>query len=699
MADRRWRPAITGMALALATAVPMVTYGPASAAPTPQARLSITSVSNPRPGLVSGGQVLIRVVPAGSRPTTVTANGHDVATRRQPDGSLLGLVTGLREGADSVEARQSGHRATLRVTNHPITGPVLSGRQQLPFYCETQAFGLPAAEQPYCAAPTQVSYQYRTTAGAYAPLPDPSTRPADLATATVDGRQVPYVVRVERGTIDRAVYEIAALYDGAAPSPVTPDRSWNGKLVYTFGGGCNAGYHQGRTTGGVLNDLFLAQGYAVASSTLNVLDNNCSPIISAEAAMMVKEHFVESYGPVRHTIGWGGSGGAIQQYDIAENYPGIVDGIIPGVSFPDPLSTAGPVADCRLLDRFFAGTGAAFTAAQKKAIAGFNDYTTCPSWDQTFASRSTATGSCDPAIPVAARWDPVTNPGGVRCNSNEQLVNQLGRDPATGFVRSTLDNEGLQYGLAALKAGTITPAEFTALNAAVGGLDHTGEPVARRTVADPKALNAVYADDLVNAASQGLTRTPVIDQRTDLDLAGQFGDIHTTEWSFVMRQRLLRSTGTAAGQVIIESDASPAETTAAAVYELDAMDRWLTAIDADHSGRDLRHKVLADRPGDLGDGCYLSATTRIRQSLTYPPGGRCGAAYPVAADTRMAAGEGLSMDVMKCALKPLDFGDYPVTFTAAERKQLSATFRTGVCDHTRPGAGQRPPIGTWRTYR
>ena len=71
---------------------------------------------------------------------------------------------------------------------------------------------------------------------------------------------------------------------------------------------------------------------------------------------------------------------------------------------------------------------APLTAAQKKAIAGVNDYTTCVSWDQTFASRSTATDSCNAAIPVSARWDPVTNPGGVKCNSNEQFVNQLGRD-------------------------------------------------------------------------------------------------------------------------------------------------------------------------------------------------------------------------------------------------------------------------------
>src|SRR5262249_51623547 len=155
---------------------------------------------------------------------------------------------------------------------------------------------------------------------------------------TVFGQQVPYIIRLEQGVIDRAVYQIAALWDGKDPSPFTPDSSWNRKLVYTFGGGCNAGYHQGRGTGGGISDQFLKQGFAVASSSLNVLDNNCSPIISAEAAMMVKEHFIETYGPVVYTMGSGASGGGIQQYDIAESYPGILDGIVPTIGFPDPLT-------------------------------------------------------------------------------------------------------------------------------------------------------------------------------------------------------------------------------------------------------------------------------------------------------------------------------------------------------------------------
>ena len=309
------------------------------------------------------------------------------------------------------------------------------------------------------------------------PLADPATIPADAATATVNGQSVPYIVRVETGVIDRAVYQIAALYDGQAPSPLQPDTSWNGKLVYTFGGGCNSGYHQGTSTGGVLDDQFLSLGYAVASSTLNVLDNNCSTIISAEAAMMVKEHFIDTYGPVQFTIGWGGSGGAIQQYEIADSYPGILDGIIPSISFPDPLTTAGPVTDCRLLDSFFAGaSGSSFTTAQKTAIAGYNDYTTCVSWDDTFANRSTATGSCDPTIiPPAEQWSP-TNPNGIICNSNEQIVNQLGVDPATGFPNSPLDNVGVQYGLAALDSGAITPAQFATLNASIGGMNFAGVP-------------------------------------------------------------------------------------------------------------------------------------------------------------------------------------------------------------------------------
>jgi hypothetical protein len=699
---RPWLAGAAVLAIAAGAAAPAVARA-ATAAPALPGRLALISVSNPRPELVSGGEVLIRVrVPAGVRPADVrvTSDGSNVtgSFAAQSDGSLLGLVTGLREGRNLLTATSRGQLAALVVTDHPSTGPVFSGRQQLPFFCQTTSLGLAASTMPDCSAPTVVTFVYLNTAGQFVPLADPTSRPADLATTTVNGRTVPFIVRLETGTIDRAIYQIAALYDGQAPSPLRPDTSWNGKLIYTFGGGCDAGFHQGTATGGVLSSQFLGQGYAVASSTLNVLDTNCSTIISAEAAMMVKEHFIDTYGPVQFTIGEGASGGAIQQYEIADSYPGILDGIIPTISFPDPLTTAGPVTDCHLLDQFFAGPGASFTAAQKQAIAGYNDFTTCQSWDLTFANRATATGSCNPAIPVADQWNAVTNPHGVICNSNEQIVNQVGTDPQTGFPNSTLDNTGVQYGLAALKSGAITPAQFALLNADIGGLDFTGAASAQRSSASQVALNAVYADDLYNGVTQGLRSTPVIDGREDLDEAGFGNDIHTTDWSFVMRARLLTFNGTDGNQVIIESQPTAADQAAATQYELSEMDAWLTAIRADHSGRSPRAKVLADRPSSLSDGCYLSATDLFHQTLTDPATGQCAAQYPVGSNPRTVAGESLTMTALKCNLEPLNFSAYPVTFTAAEQQELRQAFPSGVCDYARPGVGFREPIAPWLSY-
>jgi hypothetical protein len=717
---RRCLPVAAGLGV-LALIAP-TTPASASASSSPSGSRSgaiqVIDVSNSRPQFASGGEALleVKVPPAEHGPVQVLADGRDVTSvfARQADGTLLGLVTGLRQGDNTILARTAGtggqaqgRSGLLHVVNHPITGPVFSGPQQTPFICQTQAFGLPPAVSPLCSAPTQVSYLYFNTAGQFVPLADPSSRPADLATATVNGKQVPYIVRLEQGTIDRAVYQVAALYDGRAPDPVQPDTSWNGKLVYTFGGGCDAGFHQGTSTGGVLEDLFLSQGYAVASSTLNVLQTNCSTIISAEAAMMVKEHFIDTYGPVRYTIGWGASGGAIQQYDIADAYPGILNGIIPGLSFPDPATTGGPVSDCRLLDDYFGYSGPTpgqspstvfngFTVAQMTAVAGYSDYESCVSWDQAFANAVTATGSCDPSIPVSLLWNPVTNPNGVKCSLAEQFVNQLGVDPKTGFPRNPLDNVGVQYGLAALDRGQITPAQFAALNAGIGGYDVAGNHVAQRTEADPRALQAAYQDDVVLSGAQGLTKTPTIDMRDYADAAGFGLDIHTASWSFVTRQRLEQS-GAAGNQVIIENSLDPATIAQVSEFELAQMDQWLNAITSDTSGRPLSVKVGSDKPTNLTDGCFLNGAY-VHETLTYGGHGPCDTQFPAFSDPRLVAGEPLAENVLKCQLKPLDFRDYPVTFTPAEQAELRAAFPTGVCDYQRPGVGQQPPVGTWLNY-
>ncbi len=188
---------------------------PGHRSPSEVATLTVTSVSNSasgpdqrRTGTASHPGHRRRLAPAWR---VTAANGRPVTTafRMQPDGTALGLVTGLRQGRNEIAVSSGQERARLTLDDHPISGPVFSGKQQQPFYCETTAYGLAPAVQPLCSAPTIVSYQYRTTAGAFVALPDPSARPADLAVAEVNGHPVPYIVRVETGTIDRAVYQTA----------------------------------------------------------------------------------------------------------------------------------------------------------------------------------------------------------------------------------------------------------------------------------------------------------------------------------------------------------------------------------------------------------------------------------------------------------------------------------------------------------
>jgi len=132
----------------LSTVVLVVSAAPTFAATADHrgAQLAITSVSNPKPSLISGGNVLVRVT-GSSRIPKLTVDGRTTGAtvHSQPDGSWLALIGGLRNGVHHIDAKSGHESADLRVTNHAITGPVFSGAQQLPFICETQAYGLPAA--------------------------------------------------------------------------------------------------------------------------------------------------------------------------------------------------------------------------------------------------------------------------------------------------------------------------------------------------------------------------------------------------------------------------------------------------------------------------------------------------------------------------------------------------------------------------
>ena len=91
----------------------------------------------------------------------------------------------------------------------------------------------------------------------------------------------------------------------------------------------------------------------VATSSLNIYANNCNDVVSAEAAMMTKELVIERYGPLKYTMGNGGSAASMQQHLLVENYPGLLDGLTTSQVFEDHWTQVQGSLDCRVLMHYF----------------------------------------------------------------------------------------------------------------------------------------------------------------------------------------------------------------------------------------------------------------------------------------------------------------------------------------------------------
>jgi hypothetical protein len=148
--------------------------------------------------------------------------------------------------------------------------------------------------------------------------------------------------------------------------------------VYIFGGGLRAACRQGILFDWASDQALLGQGYATATSTFNTFDSNSNDVVSAETLSMVREYFIKRYGEPVHSIGWGGSGEAMQQFLIAQNYPGLLDGIVFYISFPDNVTYLRSIAgDCSLLAQAFSTSRLTFTDEQKTAVSGFASWRDC----------------------------------------------------------------------------------------------------------------------------------------------------------------------------------------------------------------------------------------------------------------------------------------------------------------------------------
>ena len=672
------------------------------------------SVLSNRADLISGGDALVEVKwpPGGNvSAATVSLNGTPVTASFavRPNGRYMGLVTGMKDGGNVVLARYSGGAAQITITNHPIGGPVFSGPQVQPWVCQTAGStggrggpgggrgGVPSpplgpAVDAECNAPTVFFYVYRTTGNQFAAYDPAKPRPADMATTTTDaGVTVDYIVRIERGTMDRGIHEIAVLYDPAKPwTPWERQPQWNGKLYIPFGAGCEFSHSQGNP-GSVQNDMALSRGFMVASSSNTQYGTHCNDVLSAETVMMLKEHITETYGEIRYTMSTGGSGGAHQQNLLSSDYPGLLQGIMPSQHFQDTWTPYREFADCGLLARFYAGqvtAGTPWTETQKARTDGHATASICEGPVSTFMASRTFT-YLGPAVSQGCAENPWTwspaNPTGVRCTLQDYQEAVFGKrapdanDPV-GYARRPLDNVGLQYGLVALKNGDITPQMFVDLNAGIGCYDINSVWQSQRCRADPGAVKIAYSSGRITNGKQ-MAKVAMIDLRDNDDR-----EEHYNFRTYVTRARLLKANGTTANQAIWRGTDGGARNGALA---FDTMNAWLTAIEGDKRNGTLEQKVIQDRPVLAVDTCF-EGTTPVDAA-------KCDAVYHTFTDTRVAAGEPTASDIMKCQLKPLNRADYSVAFTAQQWAKLQSTFPGGVCDYSKPGVDQVTPE-SWQTF-
>lgn len=738
--------------------------------PTPTALLSVVSSAADQ---VSGGSVLLKVSNVVADELSFRANGQTLQVQRQSpvDDGMLFLLDGLQSGSNQLQVYDSegNELAATELTNHPITGPIFSGPQQYPFVCSSvlewgvqplvdhqEEWGFPVQDESGtvigyskdCSIEPIVDYHYMNLAGEYQPMPEDGSRPADLARATLpDGREVDFIVRWERGTINRFLYSFAVLAqpDGnPADLNDTGTTHWNGRLLYYFEGGVGVGHFQGRVNAERARlPAALAQGYAVIYSSGNRTGEHYNLQLGGETALMVKEHFIKRFAIPEYTVAIGGSGGAIQQYVYQQNHPGLIDAGVPQYSYPDMVTQTIHVGDCELLEHYMDVTDRHNPRWQetraRSLLQGFNSTDAVPD-PLASTKRSLGYSSADGSNECIPAWRGLTplsmnphygqvreqekmHPPGimdsVQWTHYDDLRNIYGVDER-GQARVPWDNVGVQYGLRALREGVITEAEFLDLNAKVGGWKHPsemvqegfpflgdptpenfdpwsrrnmnlsqGEEPAPRTRGDLQAIQALYQSGMV---FDGQLNIPVVDWRHYLE---DELDMHNSHQSFSARQRIRNAMGHSDNQVIWFTDARPERGYDQTGEALQVLHEWMTNIRANPDAG-----VAGNRPASAQDACFATDGSLIAEGENVWSGvldnnspGPCAEAFPLYTTSRIEAGGPIEGSVFKCALKPLDIALSDGTYGSwapneQQINRLRNIFPEGVCDYSQPDQGR-----------
>lgn len=486
----------------------------------------------------------------------------------------------------------------------------------------------------------------------------------------------------------------------------------------------------------MLYDHGLSLGYAVAYSTGTKSGTHYNLDLGGETALMVKERFIELYDLPIYTVGLGGSGGAIQQYIYAQNHPGLIDAAIPQYSYPDMVTQAIHIGDCELLEFYMdvldRGNPRWQNWPNRTLLEGLN------ASDSVFNEYTQAAGASECVIgwrglsPLALNpmygyvqgmelYEPITAVLATEWSHFGDLINIYGVAD-DGYARSSWDNVGVQYGLAAVASGEIRPEEFIKLNATVGGWKNEPEMVqegcpfypyectdlsnwdpwssrnqqfggfgeiGERVVGNVEAMNAAYEAGLV---FMGDIDIPVIDWRHYLE---DFLDMHNSHQSFAARQRIRDARGKSKNQLIWFTDVGPdGEEFDQTPEALAVMDEWMLNI------LSRPNKGAADnRPVLATDRCFDASGNQIAAGedvwdgiLNDDPLGQCAEAFPVFSTSRIVAGGPFKGSIFKCHLKSVEQaiadGDYGVWMPGElEIAALMEIFPDGVCDFSQPDVG------------
>src|SRR4030095_196840 len=283
---------------------------------------------------------------------------------------------------------------------------------------------------------------------------------------------------------------------------------------------------------------------------------------------------------------------------------------------------------------------------------------------RALATRIDPDGNCG-IVPVEMRYNAVTNPTGVRCTIYDHAINVYGRDPATGFARRRLDNEGIQYGLKLVNSGVISVEQFLNLNEKIGGFDIDANIVPQRTRADLLATRISYRTGRMTNGGEGLAAVPIIDYRAYVDAATN-GEVPLRYHSFSMRKRLESANGRSDNQVMVVEDGVPFGLCSSSSPLLQrmivTMDRWITAIRADKRKISPIKKIVRNKPGDLVEGCMTRGANPTfvaeRQIREQEAPTTCNQLYPSNSFPREVAGADIATDIIKCQLKTLTPADH-----------------------------------------